>query len=194
MAQVFGEFHNESLKSRELLSLGFSSSTPIQQRWRNNGLSADFLADYFSTFFPSASDDSGPNTLKKQAKLKEAVSYIANELLENAMKFNDDSSNYPITIQFQLYSDHLILRVTNSINDKNTTKFQLFLNEFLRNEPQDLFLRQMKAAETDAGMTTSRLGLLTMIDSYNAKLGWQFETSQANPKIVIVTTMAQLIL
>jgi len=94
------------------------------------------------------------------------------------MKFNDDSSNYPITIQFQLYSDHLILRVTNSINEKNTTKFQLFINELLRNEPQDLFLRQMKRAEKDTSMTTSRLGLLTMIDSYNAKLGWKFETVQ----------------
>ncbi|KHD11592.1 hypothetical protein PN36_00060 [Candidatus Thiomargarita nelsonii] len=191
MVQVFGEFHNESHKSREFLKLGFSpGSAPLQQRWRNNGLSADFLADYLTTFFPS--EESEPNALKKQAKIKEAVSYIANELLENAMKFNDDTSNYQVTLQFQLYSDHLILRVTNSIHQKNVNSFQVFIKELLTTEPQELYLRQMKRAEEDENMTTSRLGFLTMIDGYNAKLGWQFETSQQNPKVTLVTTMAQL--
>jgi hypothetical protein len=33
----------------EYLKIGFSpTSIPIQQRWRNNGLSANFLADYLS--------------------------------------------------------------------------------------------------------------------------------------------------
>jgi len=40
--------------------------------------------------------------LKNKAKIKEAVSYIANELLENAMKFNDDTSNYQVTLQFAI--------------------------------------------------------------------------------------------
>ncbi len=108
------------------------------------------------------------------------------------MKFNDEASNYQVTLQFQLSSEHLILRVTNSIPQKNVNNFQVFINELLTSEPQELYLRQMKRAEEDENMTTSGLGLLTMIDGYNAKLGWKFETSEENKKVIIVTTMAQL--
>jgi len=53
----------------------------------------------------------------------------------------------------------------------------------LNTEPQELY-HHMKRAEEDENMTTSRLGLLTMIDGYNAKLGWQFESSQPNPTLI----------
>ncbi len=67
MVQVFGAFHNDSLKSREFLKLGFSpGSSPLQQRWRNNGLSADFLADYLTTFF--SNEDIESNALKKKKR------------------------------------------------------------------------------------------------------------------------------
>ena len=93
MIQIFGDFI-EQPPSQEYLIIGFSpSSIPLKQRWRNNGLSADFLADYLTTFFPGNEDD--PSTIERQAEIKSAVSYIANELLENAMKFNDANLGVP---------------------------------------------------------------------------------------------------
>ena len=93
MAEIFGDFIDYLPSSQEFLIIGFSpSSTPLKQRWRNNGLSADFLADYLTTFFPGKEDD--PNTIQRQAEVKNAVSYIANELLENAMKFNCGNASY----------------------------------------------------------------------------------------------------
>ncbi|MEN8216930.1 MAG: ATP-binding protein [Pseudomonadota bacterium] len=187
MIQVFGEFKKESVKSREFLMLGFSpGSAPLQQRWRNNGLSADFLADYLTTFFPT--DDYEPGT--REAKLKGAVSYIANELLENAMKFNYDTCDYQITLKFKLYSDHLVLRVTNHIQKKIMSRFQRFIHELLNSEPRELYIRQIKRSKEDESI--SGLGLLTMINDYDAKLGWQFETVEPNPEVIVVTTMAQL--
>jgi hypothetical protein len=189
MVQIFGEFQNESVKSREFLMLGFSpGSTPLQQRWRNNGLSADFLADYLTTFFPT--DDYEPSTSKREAKLKGAVSYIANELLENAMKFNDDTCDYQVTLKFHLYNDHLVLRVTNHINKKIMYRFQQFIKELLNSDPGELYIRQIKRSKEDESI--SGLGLLTMINDYDAKLGWQFETIEHNPEVIVVTTMAQL--
>ncbi|MEN8216932.1 MAG: DUF6272 family protein [Pseudomonadota bacterium] len=217
MLQVFGEFHNEPAKSREFLMMGFSpGSVPLQQRWRNNGLSADFLADYLTTFFPT--NETEPSTFERQTELKGAVSHIANELLENAMKFNNETSNYPVTLEVQLYSDHLILYVTNSIPNEKVYYFQSFIDELLNTEPQELYLRQIERAEKDKSMMTSGLGLLTMIDDYNAKLGWKFETVQQTrdiskqsflkklslllrnlfvatfqkPEVIVVTTMVQL--
>jgi hypothetical protein len=53
MTEVFGHFVDIQNCHQEYLKINFSpTSVPLQQRWRNNGLSADFLADYISTFFP----------------------------------------------------------------------------------------------------------------------------------------------
>lgn len=52
MTQIFGYYVDKPL-SQDELSLRFSpSSIPIKDRWRNNGLSADFMADYLTAFFP----------------------------------------------------------------------------------------------------------------------------------------------
>ena len=193
MKQIFGDFDEQIYHSKEYLVMGFSpSSVPLQQRWRNNGLSADFLADYLVTFFPVSDNDS--STFEKQEELRSAVSYIANELLENAMKFNDKSSGYSISIQFQLFSGHLMLSVSNSIPPQNIEKFQSFIQELLTSELQHLYVRQIECAEQDDNMTASGLGLLTMLDDYNVKVGWKFETVQQSPEVIAVTTMVRLLI
>ena len=67
-------------RDAESLNLSFwPGRVPLKQRWRNNGLSADFLGDYVTTFFPL--DDAIPDTQLRQAEIRGAVSFIANELL-----------------------------------------------------------------------------------------------------------------
>ncbi len=192
MVQIFGKFNDTKSNSQEYLILGFSpTSIPLQQRWRNNGLSADFLADYLTTFFPVI--DTEPTTFKKRKEIRGAISYIANELLENAMKFNDTNSQYPIGIQFRLYSDQLILYTTNSVQHENVERFQSFLQELLQTEPQELYIRQIERAQENDNVEASGLGLLTMIDDYQVKIGWKFETvQQDSEEVILVTTMVQL--
>jgi hypothetical protein len=193
MVQIFGVFNETKAKSQEYLILGFSpTSVPLQQRWRNNGLSADFLADYLTTFFPVS--DTEPSTFKRRKEIRGAISYIANELLENAMKFNDTHSQYPIGIQFRLYSDQLILYTTNSVQTENVEPFQAFIQELLHTEPQTLYIRQIERAQQDDNAEGSGLGLLTMIDDYQVKIGWKFETVQQEneEEVILVTTMVQL--
>ncbi|OQY53005.1 MAG: ATP-binding protein [Candidatus Parabeggiatoa sp. nov. 2] len=192
MVQIFGEFSDSPTNTHEYLTMGFSpNSIPLQQRWRNNGLSADFLADYLTNFFPY-SDDNDPPSIERREEIKGAVSYIANELLENAMKFNENTSQYPVSLQFQLHDDHLILRATNSLPKKNVEGFQLFIQELLNSNPDELYVRQMVRARENDSNRSSGLGLLTMKDDYKAKLGWKFETVQQNPGVVVVTTAVQL--
>ena len=101
MIETFGNYVETNLENQEYLQIGFSpSSIPLQQRWRNNGLSADFLADYLSTFFPG----NDAKTLDKRAELMNAVSYVANELLENAMKFSYAPTKRSVSITMNLYS------------------------------------------------------------------------------------------
>ncbi len=190
MIQTFGDFI-ELPASQEYLIIGFSpSSIPLKQRWRNNGLSADFMADYLATFFPGNEDDS--STLERQAEIKSAVSYIANELLENAMKFNNQTSEYPINIKLQLESDGVIFSVVNSISPQAVDKFQAYIQQLLASEPSELYIQQLEKNAADESCTDSGLGLLTMLTDYTAKIGWKFQTVHQDPEVIAVTTMVQL--
>ncbi len=188
MTQLFGDFTEEIINDcEEYLALGFSpSSMPLKQRWRNNGLSADFMGNYLTTFFSITDVD-------KRAEIKSAVSYIANELLENAMKFNDESFDYPITIKLLLHSDHIIFHLTNSMPFQNVSRFQTYLQELTSSDPLDLYVEQLERNAQDEDGITSGLGLLTMINDYMAKLGWKFEITEQEPKMVIITTLVKIL-
>jgi hypothetical protein len=96
MKEIFGDYR-ERTDSTEFLIMSFSSQTlPITERWRNSGLSADFLADYWGTFFP-VRDQSGVS------EVQDAVSFISNELLENALKFSEETDVSTIRISLYLF-------------------------------------------------------------------------------------------
>lgn len=190
--QVLGDFE-ELPPSQEFLLISFSpSSIPLKQRWRNNGLSADFIADYLATFFPG--DEESADRTDKQAKIKSAVSYIANELLENAMKFNDETSQQPISIALHLYSDRLVFLVTNSIPPQAVGKFQSLIAKLTDSDLDQLYLHQLENNAADEGYNHSGLGLLTMMQDYLVKIGWKFVIVQQNPEVINVTTVLRLMI
>ena len=170
--------------------IGFSpSSMPLKHRWRTNGLSADFIADYLQTFFIGGAANNAPIPVRN----KNAVKYIANELLENAMKFNDDSSPYQTKINFNLHADKLVFQVTNSITPDQVGKFKKFIHSVLTEDPNELYVAQMEAnANEEVTGGHSGLGFLSMICDYSATLAWKFETMEGDPIRILVTTMVAL--
>lgn len=190
MAQTFGNFVEDESSSPEYLVIGFSSnSIPLKQLWRNNGLSASFIADFLIPFFPIAED--APDTVKQREQVIGAVRYIANELLENAMKFSDETSQYPISIKLDLKRDRLIVRTTNAIAPQQISSFQALIQDLLSCDPQERFMHQLEK-NTKEGWSSSGLGLLTIMNDYAGVPGWKFETIQQEPPIATVTTSVQL--
>ncbi|MEO1465146.1 MAG: ATP-binding protein, partial [Cyanobacteria bacterium J06633_1] len=161
-----------------------------QQRWRNNCLSADFLADYLSTFFLN-DDDSEPDT-EKQVEVKSAVSYIANELLENAMKYCVKKTSLPITIKIHLTPNIIIIQLTNCATVEQTKNFQSHINNLLAGDPSEMYLAQLEKNAIAEADTASNLGLLTMLNDYDAKLGWNFTSVAEQTDTISITTMVQL--
>jgi hypothetical protein len=190
--QFFGTFNEDFPPGQEYLIIGFSpSSIPLKQRWRNNGLSADFLADYLATFFPINEDE--PVSASRQAEIKGAVSYIANELLENAMKYSHENSSHPIKIQLYLNSDKIVFYIANSIHPKTAEKFQAYLKNLINSDPQELYIQQLEKNALDNNPNSvSGLGILTMINDYGAKLGWKFVIPEPDCDEMILTTMAEI--
>jgi hypothetical protein len=189
MTQIFGHFIARKDDQGEYLKIGFSpTSLPIQQRWRNNGLSADFLADYLSTFFPG--DDHA--AAERQTELKGTISYVANELLENAMKFSYAPSQHAIGLAMYLEPDAVSLYVTNSVDPHTVTSFQQIIERLLTGDIDTLYLEQLTYnAESDSA-DGSGLGYLTMLHDYGVALAWQFAPSLRDPDVITVTTMARL--
>jgi len=188
---VLGDFIQDLPSSQEYLILSFSpGSIPLRQRWRNNYLSADFLANYLSTFF--LNNEHQQTGCNKQAEVKSAVNYIANELLENAMKYGVKMSPFPISIQIHLNPDLIVFQLTNSIRYEHTRKFQELIKTLLSGNPEELYLAQLEKNAAEEGNEESGLGLLTMLSDYRAKLGWKFEVLPEQITEMAVTTMVQL--
>jgi hypothetical protein len=187
LEQIFGDFITQK-EGEEYLLVRFSpTSLPLQQRWRNSGLSADFLAEYWAIFFP-AHDVPSRN---RQREIKGAINYIANELLENVMKFNYGMVDYAVELGLYLYQDEFRFYASNAVDPQTIDDFQQRIQTLLTGDVQQLYLDQVErnVAEERAG---SGLGLLTMINDYEAKLAWKFEAIALEPAFMVVTTMVRL--
>lgn len=190
---LFGDFINNFPPEQDSLELTFTpSSRPIKQRWKNNRLSAHFVADYFTNFLPVEDEQNSELRIKES---KSAVSYVANELLENAIKFNDGNSNYKVKFGIHFIEDvntvTAVIFATNSIQASGVDKLKNFIEELLASDPGDMYVRQVeKSVEEDTN--ASGLGILTMINDYSAQLGWKIEIIQPDSLVFTVTTMAQI--
>ena len=199
MEKIFGDYIEEFSPELDSLEMIFTPTIrSIQKRWSNNRLSAQFIGDYFSAFLPTNEDDQDCDRRIKESK--SAVSYVANELLENAMKFSDRTSNFKV--RFGVYFlEHYpeqdsqvtaVIYATNSTTPENAEKFQTFLTQLLAADPEEFYIAQVeKSLEEDSN--ASGLGFLTMINDYSAKLGWKFATINTDSQILTVTSMAQII-
>jgi hypothetical protein len=188
MFQLFGKFENELEKSKEFLCLEFSlDSSTLKQKWRNNGLSADFMADYFATFFPGGTT---------QDEIKSMVSFVANELLENTMKYGDETSSIPARISLYLMQNKLLFVTQNSVRMNDIQRFQKLIVEILASDPNELYVQRLEenALAENENEGVSGLGILTIINDYGAEFGWKFETTnqQDSPEVHLVTTMVHL--
>lgn len=183
---IMGPYPESLPTGDESLTLRFSPSrTPIQQRWRNNGLSADFLADYLMTFLLNIELEKDEELF---ASLKSSTAYVANELLENAMKFNDESSNLPIIINLNLYPDKVVFFVSNSIREEHIIPFQSYIAELISSDPEELYFSKLENEDELPLGSGAGLGILTMINQHQALIGWKF-TSRENENNACMTTV-----
>ncbi len=198
MQKIFGDYLEEFDPELDSLEMSFAPTTrSIRKRWSNNRLSAQFVGEYFSTFLPTNDDDQESD--RRIQESKSAVSYVANELLENAMKFSDRDSKFKV--KFGVYFlEHdpeqnaeitAVIYATNSTTSENAEKFRIFLAELLAADPEEFYVRQVeKSLEDDSN--ASGLGFLTMINDYSAKLGWKFDTINKESTVLTVTSMVQV--
>jgi len=194
MKQIFGEFIEQFPLEHDSLELSFSErSQPSKQQWQNINLSSEFLAEYFLNCL--AIDENEPEVEEHRAEIKHTLTYVGNELLENARKFHEVSPNqvkFGIHLLDRSEKVTAVIFTENSISTEKVENFQALIAELLSSDTNELYIQQIEKTAADEDSEASGLGLLTIINDYDAKLGWKFESSPSNPQITIVTTMAQV--
>ena len=186
--EPIGAFLEKLPSTDEHLTINFSPGfAPRKQRWRNYGLSADFLGDYFATFFPG--DELPEDKIGKPETIKGSVSYIANELLENAMKYNEESAKFPVSISLYLYDEKLVFLVSNYTDQASGQAYSDYVKKLLTSDIDELYGEHLERAATSNGI--SQMGLLTILNDYGATLGLKVDPVDASD-LYRVTTMVLL--
>jgi hypothetical protein len=177
--RIFGDFDNNGEYTQQL-QINFHPSTyPLT--WATCGFTANYAAEILGQGFP-------PGKLRQD--ITGSVSYIANELMENALKFHYDKFS-EINFIVRQVANEIELIVSNSVSPDSMPKFRAFIEELSTSDPQELFIRHLETGLDSLGESSSGLGFLTIMNDYGGRLGWKFEISEGTPENIIVYTMAR---
>ncbi len=190
MVKVFGDYSEPATyQSQVYLRLAFPARS-LAGRWKNVGLSASYLAAFFETFFQTVEGCPATATPPYAREIESSINYIANELIENAVKFNvDDSVEIGLAIYYR--NDELIFLVWNSVDTSCARRLQALIREISYSDVEELLIRRMEESYL-AQTTSSGLGLLTIMHDHGARLGWRFESLAGKRHLKLLTTMVSL--
>jgi hypothetical protein len=141
---------------------------PLGLAWHHCAATADFLGDFFALHRRTSQ--------RTYTETRHSIGYLINELLENAVKFREPGD---ITIESALDGDRFEVKIVNSISRETARSFQALLAELTAGDPGELLIARIEANAADAEASGSGLGLLTLMNDYDARLGWTFHDAGA---------------
>jgi hypothetical protein len=186
MTDVLGDFL-PAADGVEHLCVRFSkTSLAIKERWRNNGLTADFIAAYAETFLPP-SDAADPRARKFVRETKDSLSFVANELLENGLKYHEGTAGNDIELRFEVRdAQRLVVQQTNLAGSERVNALRVLAHEILTRDVSELYFEKLERSNGDS----AGLGLITIVNDHGATLAWQFAPHPSG--LIAVTTQASL--
>jgi hypothetical protein len=160
------------------------SSTDMLQHWRRVSLSSDFLAKYYSFYFPYREKAKG--RISREAA-ENSISFVLNELIENTAKYSNTAET---AVRVRVRSEATIqLEVSNAVSVQLADGFRASMREVLGGNTEELNLSKLEANLGEA-RRDSGLGFLTLINDYQIGLGFKFEKTGAD--ICRITVQANM--
>jgi hypothetical protein len=182
-----GEIPMDLSPGQECLTITFStSSSATAQRWKNKNLAVDFMADYFGGFFPCRTE--APNAETSRTVARSMIAFAANELLENALKYNFDPT-FPVAITLRLRDDSVIFTSNNSLDPAETGQLEAYLREMIAGDPMTMYLAQVEENARSGSDSASKIGLLTLRNDYRATVGWEIGSPSDQKSSTTATLM-----
>jgi hypothetical protein len=146
------------------------ASTDMLQHWRRVSLSSDFLAKYYSFYFPYREKAKG--RISREAA-ENSISFVLNELIENTAKYSN-TTDTEVRVRVLLLERTILLEVSNAVTLKMADEFQASMREVLAGNTEELYLAKLEA-NLEQARNDSGLGFLTLINDYQVELGFKFE-------------------
>lgn len=180
MSETLGAYISNSHLDHELVLTFWPERFALQ--WVQCGKIPDFVANYLASIAERRSPSIG-------AYVHATVSYLLNELVENSVKFHLSGT---IRLRVGIDGDDLILIVTNQILKTRKPELIAQFSELLQRDPEELFLSRVEENAAFDERSVSKLGFLSMIVDYQARLGWQFTPVTNNDDKVWMHTMVRV--
>lgn len=153
----------------------------MARNWRRCGLTADFLARYYSYYFPyreKATDRISRETAENN------ISYILNELIENTAKYSD-AENKGVEVLVSLREKDILFEVSNHVTEQRAESFLRLARGLLEGNTEELYVTQLEKNTDSSG-----LGYLTMINDYGVSLGFRVDgTGKGTFRVTVQATM-----
>jgi hypothetical protein len=182
---ILGNYQEQEKKDTQSDSTLMLNAEEMSNNWRRVSLTADYLAKYYSYYFPYK--EKALFTMSR-SEAENILSFIINELIENTAKYSNTPKKN-VTIKLCLEEKNLVFYISNYIDQETAREFISICKEIFGQNTEELYLKKMEEnAETGKG--GSGLGYLTLINDYNIRLGFKFEKIQE--KIIRVTVQAAM--
>ncbi len=130
---TYQEKPTEPVASETALQL---SCTDMLQHWRRVSLSSDFLAKYYSFYFPYREKAKGRIS---RETAENSVSFVLNELIENTAKYSN-TADTGVQVRVLLLERTIQLEVSNSVTEKLADEFQASMREVLAGNTEELYI------------------------------------------------------
>ncbi len=153
----------------------------MSRNWRRCGLTADFLARYYSYYFPYR--EKATDRISREAA-ENNISYILNELIENTAKYSD-ATNKGVEVAVSLGEKDILFEVSNHVSETRAESFLRLARGLLEGNTEELYVTQLEKNTDSSG-----LGYLTMINDYGVSLG--FRVSGVGDGVFRVTVQATM--
>ncbi|OWW00415.1 ATP-binding protein [Rhizobium sp. R693] len=155
---------------------------PLDLAWKHSGMTSDFIAEMMAPRFRPSK--------RIYNQLRQDIGYLANELIENAIKFRVRGE---VVIEAIAQPDYFRLRVTNFVDSETADRFKQLLGKVTSNDPGDLLIRQIEANAMAVTGEASGLGLLTLMSDYEVQFAWRFEEDNPHERTRLETYAAMAI-
>jgi len=155
---------------------------PLGMNWIHCGPTAEFFGTLVAGVAGRAGHDAN--------EVRHSVSYLANELLENAVKFRARGAG-DVVLEVRFDGSTFELLLSNFTDEGAASGLQTFLADLENRDPGDLLMERIEANAADDSSTGSGLGILTLLNDYGVRLGWMLEQN-APGSVVYVEIYAGL--
>ena len=172
----------ERVNSPGAFSVSVVLAEDLGVSWQHASATCEFLGDMFASHCAKSGQD--------YTEARHSIIYLVNELLENAIKFRSPGN---VAIEGSLEDGNFEVTVTNAASAEVASGFQGLLAEVTTRDPGDLLIERIEANAADENSSASGLGILTLMNDYGARLGWNFQ-EEASGQTVVLSTHATLTL